>query len=135
MPAEIVSAIVRVARMAFVRMSTSQKKGATEVAPNLTQIRLWLELEPDAHAHVEGRLELRRVARQLAVDRLTEVGIGRTVVKLRVLVVVGHATLVEQVEDVRDERHTALTGHADRIRRLHVHLTLERRSLHEAIDR
>jgi hypothetical protein len=65
--------------------NTSQKKGATEVAPNITRVESRLELEPYAHAHVERRLELRRVATEVRVDRLAEVRVVLIVVQLRVL--------------------------------------------------
>src|SRR4030095_7198624 len=77
-----------------------EKKGGHRSGPQSYPFRCRLELEPDAHAHVERRLELRRVAGEDGADRLPEVRIGHVVVLLRVLRVRRHSLLVEQVEHV-----------------------------------
>src|SRR5262245_47456128 len=77
------------------------------VAVPCESIKSRLELESDTDASVERGLELRRIAAQDRADRLAEIRIGRAGVDLRVLIVVTHAALVEQVEHVGHEHHPA----------------------------
>src|SRR6185295_8704748 len=103
--------------------------------PDATNVPNRLELEPDADAQVARRLELGRRARQQRVDRLAEIRIRRARVQLQVLIVVGDALLVEQVEHVREERDLVVAAQRTRPRGLKIELAFERRALHEAVHR
>ena len=118
------------------RLQETKKKGGPPKWPPILQRQVsGLELVPDADANADRHLELRRVAPEDRADRLAEVRIRRSVGQLRVLVVIEHAALVEEVEDVREQRRSTPTDCPERVGRLQIHLALERRPLLEAVDR
>src|SRR5205085_5050562 len=102
-----------------------KKKGGPPKWPPILQRQVsGLELVPDADANADRHLELRRVAPEDRADRLAEVRIRRSVGQLRVLVVIEHAALVEEVEDVREQRRSTPTDCPERVGRLQIHLAL-----------
>src|SRR5439155_26886998 len=111
--------------------------GRTRVRPpKLTRKPSRLERDTNTEANLPRRLVLRRVAGKQARGRQPEIRIRPGAERnLRPVVVVENRLLVEDVEDVGQDRHAARPADCQVVRGLEIYLALHRRTRLEAVDR